>query len=148
MFNYKNFQDIIVGNKISYAKTITTTEIYLGAGLVGSLNPIHIDEEYCKKTRFQKRIAVGIQVSFLPVTVAQNFLVGLGTTLVSLDVKFVAPVYLGDTIQAEVEILKKDSQNKIITFKDTLTNQDGKIVNLGEFSLKLPEVDYNIIIKN
>jgi 3-hydroxybutyryl-CoA dehydratase len=140
MNGYKNFEEIAVGDKMSYAKTMTETETYLGVGLIGALNPIHIDEEYCKTTRFKKRIGVGLLIYALTVSVAENFMVGPGTQLVSVDVKFTAPVYFGDTIRAEVEVISKDPVTRIVAFRNALNNQDGITVLVGEFSLNVREV--------
>lgn len=120
-----------------YAKTMTEAETYLGVGLIGALNPVHIDEEYCKKTRFKRRLGVGLLVNALAVSAAENFLVGPGTQLVSLDAKFVAPVYFGDTVTAELEVIGTDSEEQTVTFKNTMTNQDGNPVLLGEFKLRV-----------
>jgi len=136
MNGYKSFAEIAVGDKAGYAKTMTEAETYIGVGLIGALNPVHIDEEYCRKTRFKRRIGVALLVYALAVNTAENFLVGPGTTLVSLDGKFVAPVYFGDTIRAEVEVIAKDAATRMVRFKHTLTNQDGNEVMVGEFSLK------------
>ncbi len=140
MHRYEDFHHIIIGDKVTYAKTMTETETYIGVGLIGALNPVHIDEEYCKGTRFKKRIGLAMLVYALSVSTAENFMVGPGTVLTSLDGKFVAPVYYGDTISTEVEVVAKDASARTVTFKHTMTNQDGNTVMLGEFTLKVPEV--------
>jgi 3-hydroxybutyryl-CoA dehydratase len=140
MNGYKSFEEIAIGDKVSYAKTMTEAETYIGVGLIGALNPVHIDEEYCKKTRFKKRIGVALMVYALSVNTAENFLVGPGSTLVAMDGKFTAPVYYGDTIKTEVEVINVDAAAQTVSFNHVMTNQDGNTVMLGEFCLKVAEV--------
>lgn len=144
MRGYKNFEGIQVGDRVEYAKTMTEAETYIGVGLIGALNPVHIDEEYCKKTRFKSRMGVGLLVNALSVSAVENFMVGPGTQLVSLDATFVAPVYFNDTIKAIVEVTGKDPEKHTVSFKHEMINQDGKVVLAGQFTVKVMEGDSNV----
>ncbi|HNH10464.1 MAG TPA: MaoC/PaaZ C-terminal domain-containing protein, partial [Leptospiraceae bacterium] len=55
----KTFEEIQIGEKASFTKTITETDVYMFAGISGDFNPLHVDEEYAKTTQFRTRIAHG-----------------------------------------------------------------------------------------
>jgi len=130
---------IKVGDKAVNGKTMTEAETYLGVGLIGALNPVHIDKIYCAKTRFKKPIGVGLLVNTLSVHTAQNCLLMQPSVLVSLDATFTAPVYFGDTIVASVEVTGIDEDQGIISFTNEMKNQDDATVLVGKFSLRVIE---------
>ena len=136
----KTIDEISIGDKARFSKTIAETDIYLYAGLCGDFNPLHIDEEYAKKTMFKHRIAHGPIAIGLLATVLGTRLPGLGTLARELSVKFTAPVFIGDTITAEVEIIKKIVDRNIVHLKLTCRNQSGKEVLQG-FGVMMPPLE-------
>ncbi len=124
-------EDIEIGAKETFSKTITEADIILFAGLSGDYNPVHMDEEFAKTTTFNSRIAHGVISIGLISTTLTNFL-GPGTIYISQNVKFTAPVRIGDTITAEVEVLDKNVERNRVHLKTTCKNQTGKLVIDGE----------------
>lgn len=125
------FERFEVGMKDKTSKTITETDVILFSGVSTDINPVHIDEEAAKNGIFGKRVAHGILVSGLISAVLGNKLPGPGSIYMGQDLKFLAPVYIGDTITAEVEIVELIPEKCRIKLNTTCTNQDGKVVISG-----------------
>lgn len=122
------FERFEVGMKGQTSKTITETDVILFSGISTDINPVHINEEAAKQGMFGRRIAHGILVSGLISAVLANKVPGPGTIYMGQDLKFLAPVYIGDTITAECEIIELIPEKKRIRLKTTCINQDGKVV--------------------
>ncbi|EXJ09905.1 MULTISPECIES: MaoC family dehydratase [Nitrincola] len=105
-------EDLEVGMSASYAKTISESDVYLFAGISGDNNPVHINEEYAKTTFFKKRIVHGMFSAALISTVAGTRLPGPGAIYVDQQIKFRAPVYIGDTAKATLTITEIDERRK------------------------------------
>jgi 3-hydroxybutyryl-CoA dehydratase len=126
--NQMGFERFEVGMKGQTSKTITETDVILFSGISTDINPVHINEEAAKEGMFGRRIAHGILVSGLISAVLANKVPGPGTIYMGQDLKFLAPVYIGDTITAECEIIELIPEKKRIRLKTTCVNQDGKVV--------------------
>jgi 3-hydroxybutyryl-CoA dehydratase len=132
---FKTIDDVEVGDKASFTKTISESDVYLFAGISGDLNPAHTDAEYMKTTPFKQRVAHGVLMMGLMSTVVGMKLPGPGTILLSTSARFTAPVYFGDTITAEVEVAEKDVEKNRLKLNAVCTNQEGKTVTTGEFTV-------------
>lgn len=127
-----------IGDSAEYSKTITESDIYQFAEITGDYNPVHIDELYAQKTRFKTRIAHGLLTAGLISTVLANKLPGPGTIYLKQELNFYAPVHIGDTITAHVEILAIDTKVNRIHLRTTCRNQHAVIVLGGEAVVKIP----------
>ena len=126
------FAEIKVGDTASMAKTVTEYDVYTFAGVTGDFNPIHIDAEFAKTTMFKERIAHGILSAGFISAVIGTALPGKNTIYLGQELQFKAPVKIGDTVTATVEVLEKiEGKNRII-LKTTVTNQDGVVVTDGK----------------
>jgi 3-hydroxybutyryl-CoA dehydratase len=121
-----------VGQTASYAKTITESDVYLFAGVTGDANPMHINEEYAKATRFGGRIAHGILSAGLISAVMGMYLPGWGGIYLGQELKFLAPVRIGDTITATAEVLELDKEKNRAVIRTYCTNQHGTVVTDGK----------------
>lgn len=124
----KSIQELEIGDSAQISKTITEGDIDLFARATGDFNPVHLDQAYAEKTMFKGRIAHGLLSVGLLSTVLGNILPGHGTIYLSQEVKFLAPVRIGDTIIAKVEIIELIPEKNRAKFRTTCMNQDGKIV--------------------
>ncbi len=122
------FEDIQKGDRSRFTKTVSEADIYAFAGITGDFNPIHVNEPFAGKSRFKKRIAHGMLVASFISTVLGTDLPGVNTIYLSQELKFTAPVFIGDTVTAEVEVVDKAEDKRILTLKTTVTNQDGTVV--------------------
>jgi len=127
------------GDFAEFSKTISETDVYLFAGIVGDFNPAHVNEEYAKGTFFKTRIAHGmLAAGFVSSTIGMQ-LPGPGTVYLSQDLKFLAPVHIGDTITARVEVTEIMVEKNRIKLTTTCTNQDGVKVLSGEALVSPPK---------
>jgi 3-hydroxybutyryl-CoA dehydratase len=124
--------DIKIGDKFSTSKQITDAVVQAFAGLSGDFNPIHVDEEFAKTTRFGKRIAHGmISGALLSAVLGYEFkerkIVYLSQTM-----QFVAPTFIDDTITATATVVKIREDKPVVTLETVCTNQDGETTLSGE----------------
>jgi 3-hydroxybutyryl-CoA dehydratase len=130
------YAEIEIGAEASFAKTITESDIVSYAGLTGDFNPIHIDAEYARQSMFKERIAHGMLVSGLISAVLGTQLPGPNSIYLGQDLKFMAPVKIGDTVTAVVTVTDKRDDKRIITLKTTVSNQHGEVVVNGNAVIK------------
>ncbi|SES64257.1 3-hydroxybutyryl-CoA dehydratase [Natronincola peptidivorans] len=135
----KKITEISVGDKASFQKTITETDVYLYAGITGDLNPAHINEEMAKESMFKERIAHGMLTAGLISTILGMYLPGPGTIYLGQELKFLAPVKFGDTIKAEAEVIEKKEERNRVKLKTTCTNQEGVVVLDGIATVMPPK---------
>jgi 3-hydroxybutyryl-CoA dehydratase len=127
----KNIKEIKLGDKASFHKTISETDVYLYAGISGDLNPAHINEMQARDSFFKGRIVHGMLTASLISAVLGMQLPGPGTIYLSQDIKFLAPVRFGDTIAAEVEVVEIIEEKNKVVLNGTCTNQNGEVVLKG-----------------
>jgi 3-hydroxybutyryl-CoA dehydratase len=130
------FHDLRIGQTASIQKTFSAADVTAFAGISLDVNPIHMSEGYAKQTLFGKRIVHGILTSGLISAVLGNQLPGPGTIYLGQELKFMAPVYLGDDITATAEIIELREDKKIVKLSTTCVNQDGKVVISGVATVK------------
>ncbi len=121
-----------VGDSASVTKTITDDDIKAFADLTGDYNPVHLDDEFAKTTRFGRRIAHGMLSAGLISSVLANKLPGTGTVYLSQTLSFVAPVYPGDTVIARVTVTRVREDKPIVTLETVCVNQRDETVIKGE----------------
>jgi len=124
----KSIDELKVGDSAQLSKTVTETDINDFARVIGDFNPLHTDQAYAEKTIFKGRIAHGVFSIGLLSTVLGNILPGHGTIYLSHEVRFLAPVRIGDTLTARVEIIELIPEKNRAKFRTTCINQEGKEV--------------------
>ena len=135
----KTLEELKVGERGEFTKTISESDVYLYAGVTGDLNPAHINEEYAKRTFFKTRIVHGMLLGGLISAVLGNRLPGPGTIYLSQYFDFLAPVRIGDTITASVEVSEIMAAEKKVRVKTVCINQEGKKVLDGEAVVSPPK---------
>ena len=126
-----------VGLKVTHMKTVTEADITLFAGVSGDFNPVHMNEEYAKKTLFGGRIAHGV-IALGLMSAAMTRLPGVVIFLSATD-RFLAPVRIGDTITATGEVTAARKDKGIVTLKTSCVNQKGEAIVEGEWTVRLYE---------
>jgi acyl dehydratase len=124
--------DFKVGDKATLSRTITDEDIRDFAEVVGDNNPIHLDESFALKSRFGRRIAHGMWGGALISAVLGTRLPGAGTIFLSQSLKFLSPVFPGDTITAQVTLSNIREDKPILTFETICKNQNNDICIKGE----------------
>lgn len=126
----KHWDDIHVGDVERFSKTMTQTDIVLWVGLTGDMNPVHIDAEYGKTTRFKDVIVPGLMVAGLISTVMTKLT--FGNVYSGQTLKFLKPVYVGDTITAVATVVEKMEEKHRVRVKTECFNQRNELVIAGE----------------
>ncbi|MCL2286340.1 MAG: MaoC family dehydratase [Firmicutes bacterium] len=130
--------ELTVGQSASFGKTIAESDIYMFAGISGDINPAHTNEEYAKNTMFKTRIAHGMLCGGLISAVLGMQLPGPGTIYLKQDLKFLAPVFIGDTITATCTVKEIFAEKNRVIFECGVVNQQGKLVISGEATVMPP----------
>ncbi|MGZ8447849.1 MAG: MaoC family dehydratase [Candidatus Deferrimicrobiaceae bacterium] len=120
-----------VGDTAELSKTVTEEDIVLFAKVTGDYNPVHVSEEFAKKTRFGGRIAHGMLSAGLISAVIGMKLPGPGCLYLSQTLNFRGPVKIGDEITARVEVAEVISEKRL-RLKTECLNQRSETVLDGE----------------
>ncbi len=124
----KFFDDLSLGMSAALIRTVTDDDIVKFAELTGDLNPVHLNEAYAESTPFGHRIAHGMFAAGLISAVLGTKLPGPGTIYLSQELKFRAPVYIGDTIVARVKVEELDDVKARARFSTTCTVADKVVI--------------------
>jgi acyl dehydratase len=123
---------LTVGQKASRTMTVTSAHVRAYAELTGDYNPLHFDEDFAGRTKFGKLVAQGgLTTGILHALVAMT-MPGPGTVFLSQNWKFPAPVYIGDTIIAEAEVVDVHESKPVCHLRVTVSRQTGEVVLEGE----------------
>ena len=133
-----------LGDRADFSKTISESDIYLYAGLTGDFSPNHINEAEMRKTAYGRRMAHGsMLVGFMSTTstmVAERAARdSISESPVSLGydrIRFIAPVFIGDTITVSYEVVSIDLVKRRAVSDVSIKNDDGKLVAVGQHILK------------
>jgi acyl dehydratase len=128
-----------VGQKASISRTYTRADVEYFSNLSGDFNPLHLDEAYAKNTRFGKPILHGLLTASLLSGLLGSHLPGHGSIYLGQTIRFVKPVYAGDTITANAEVIEYKPDKGFIRLKTFCSNQHGEIVLEGEASMLVPK---------
>lgn len=123
---------LAVGDSAEFSKTVTETDIALFAAISGDFNPLHVNAEFAKSSRFGARVAHGPIMLALAAGVLGNRLPGIGAIAVSNHIEYRRPVYIGDTITSRAEVAALDPERNRATIGLVWTNQNGELVAEGE----------------
>lgn len=124
----KTISEIRIGDAAEFTKTVTEADIVLFAGITGDLNPAHVDQVWAENTMFKGRIAHGMFSGGLISAVLGMYLPGPGAIYLSQELKFLAPVHIGDTITARAEVQEIIEDKNRVRLKTICRNQDGTVV--------------------
>ncbi|HOM28032.1 MAG TPA: MaoC family dehydratase [Deltaproteobacteria bacterium] len=128
----RSITELKVGDFAEFSKTVSETDIYLFAGIVGDFNPAHVNESYAKNTFFKTRIAHGMLAAGLVSSVIGMQLPGPGSIYISQELRFLAPVRIGDTVTAHVEVKDLNIEKNRVTLATWCVNQDGVRILEGD----------------
>ena len=128
-----------VGDSAEITKTIEQADVDAFARVTGDHNPVHVDEEFAKTTRFGKRIVHGMLTASLISAVLANKLPGEGSVYLGQTLQFVAPVFAGDEITARVTVKVIREDKPIVKLETVCVNQRDEVVIRGEATVLLPQ---------
>jgi acyl dehydratase len=123
---------ISVGQKATRTMTVSAAHVKAYAEMTGDYNPLHFDEAFTSRTKFGRLVAQGgLTTGILHALVAMD-MPGPGTVFLSQNWKFTAPVYIGDTITAEAEVLSVHATKPVCQLRMVVTRQTGEVALEGE----------------
>ncbi len=134
---------VTVGHAVSFTKTVSESDVYLFAGITGDLSPNHVDKSYMERSIYGRRMAHGaLLVGFM--STASSMAIAHcrddeSETPVSVGfdrVRFIKPVFLGDTVTVGYEITSVDLVRRRSVSKIEITNQDGILVAVASHILQ------------
>jgi acyl dehydratase len=124
--------NLSVGQKAARSLTLTEEHVRQYAEITGDYNPLHFDAAFAAKTKFRRLVVQGgLTTGILNALVATD-MPGPGTVFMSQNWKFTAPVYIGDTITGEAEVLSVHASKPVTQLKIKVTRQTGETVLEGE----------------
>jgi 3-hydroxybutyryl-CoA dehydratase len=136
VFHGKWYDEVKVGDEFGTALTVTETHIVLGSGLFGDFNPLHVNEEFSKKSAFGGRVLHGPFTSALVAAPVGNYFAGTAIAYLEHTCRFKAPVRAGDTLATKWTVTAKSDKPKhkggIIEMKCVCANQRGEVAVEGE----------------
>lgn len=133
------FDQITVGDKRQYAKTLTREDVVLFAKTSGDINPVHLDEAYAKTTEFGECIGHGMWSGALISAAIATTLPGPGSIYRSQSIKFLKPAKIGDTLTVLLEVLEKKDRIHLVTIDCQVVNQHGIKIATGTAEVIAPD---------
>jgi len=133
-----------VGNSVTFAKTVGETDIYLFAGITGDFSVNHVNEQYMAQSKYGRRIAHGaLMVGYMSTCSTKMIEQCGGTdgdeTPVSLGydrVRFLAPVFIGDTVTLTYTIAGVDPDKRQSLADINVVNQRGELVTVARHIMR------------
>ena len=133
-----------IGQRVSFSKTVSESDVYLFAGITGDFAPNHVDEQFMRGTQYGRRIAHGaLLVGYMSraSTAIIEKIAGGDTTFypVSLGydrIRFLKPVFIGDTITVAYEVAGCDAEKGRTEAAVEVRNEAGEVVAVATHILK------------
>lgn len=140
MFVKKYFEDFALNAaRYTNGRTVTETDIVIHAGQSGDFFPHHMDDEWCKTQPFKKRIAHGTLIFTIAIGLTADFINEVAMTYGYERLRFIKPVFIGDTIKVSVTINDKKDHKKpgygLVTELVEVFNQHDELVMICEHIL-------------
>src|SRR5579859_4845435 len=126
----------VIGARATRVRTIMDDDIVRFAEVSGDRNPVHLDAKYAARSPFGQRIAHGFLTGSMISALIGMELPGTGSIYLGQTLKFLAPVHIGDTVTASVEVIGMREEKRLLTLRTDCTNQAGVLVISGEAVVK------------
>jgi 3-hydroxybutyryl-CoA dehydratase len=136
----KSIDDIPIGLRTRFTKTVSESDVYLFAGITGDLDPNHVDEEYCRKTSLGHRVAHGALIVGYTSAASTRILQDFERPMVSVGydrIRFLKPVYFGDTLTIDYEIASVERERERTVAKIEVKNQRDELVLVATHIMQL-----------
>ena len=130
--NDYRISDISLGMTESFAVTVTEEMMEKFFDITGDENPLHVNETFAQNAGFANRVVYGMLTASLISTLGGCYLPGKYCLIQGVEIKFVKPVFIGDTLEVSGQVEKVDYDLKYMEIKVTITNQGGKKVLRGK----------------
>jgi 3-hydroxybutyryl-CoA dehydratase len=140
------FDELTIGQSVSFTKIVTDEHVQLFAAASGDVNPVHLDDEFASTTQFGQRIAHGMLTgAFISAGLAMQ-LPGPGTVYLGQNLTFRKPVFIGDALTITLTVKEKRTDKPFVTIDCQVINGDGKTVAFGDALVMPPEAKATITV--
>ena len=136
----RTVDDIPIGLRTRFSKTVSESDVYLFAGITGDMDPNHVDEEYCRKTSLGHRVAHGALILGYTSAASTRILQDFDRPMVSVGydrIRFLKPVYFGDTITVDYEIARVEREKERVIASIEVKNQRDELVAVATHIMQL-----------
>ncbi|MCL2699253.1 MAG: MaoC family dehydratase [Defluviitaleaceae bacterium] len=134
--NSYSINELSAGQSAEISRTVSEGDLFVYAGVTGDYNPVHLDKEFAAKSMFGERIAHGMLTAGFISAALGTQLPGVGCIYLGQEMKFLAPVKIGDTIKTVVTVKELNTEKNRVTMQTECFNQDGIMVVDGTAMLK------------
>ena len=134
--NSYSINELSIGQSAEVERTVTEGDLYVFAGVTGDFNPVHLNEEFAAKSIFGERIAHGMLTAGFISAALGTQLPGVGCIYLSQELKFRAPVKIGDTVKTVVTVADINMDKNRVSLKTECFKQDGTLVIDGMAIMK------------
>ena len=121
-----------IGARATWTRTFTADDVEAFAGISGDRNPLHFDPEFVARTRFGRLVVHGGLTAGLFNALVAQVLPGPGSVFLHQEWDYPAPVFIGDTVTAEAEVIEARADKPITRLRCVARRQDGTEVLRGE----------------
>ncbi|MBO6133097.1 MAG: MaoC family dehydratase [Lachnospiraceae bacterium] len=135
--NHFSYEEIGLGMEEHFMVDVTEETQSLFRQITGDLNPLHSDSEFAENKGFDGRVAFGMLTASYLSTLAGVYLPGENSLIQSVEIKFVKPVYIGDSLRISGTVAEKEDRFHIIRLKVTIQNQRLEKVLRGSMTIKV-----------
>lgn len=136
-----HFDRIGVGDEAELVHTLTQEDVQTFANLTGDFNPLHLDEEFARKTLFRKPVVHGMLSASFISTMIGMLLPGRGALWTSQTLEFLHQAYVGDTLRVVARVKQKSPATRMLILDIVITNQHGQKLVVGESTVKMLELE-------
>ena len=123
--------DFTIGQHASFTKTFTEDDVHRFIGITGDVNPLHVDDAFAAATKFGRRVLHGMLTASIFSTMVGMLLPGTGAIYRSQTLRFLLPVYVGDTVTAHFVVLSIDPTKYHLEIEAWIENEAGERVIEG-----------------
>ena len=132
------FEDIKKGDEFAFTKKITRDDVMDFARIMGNFNPLHVDDEYGKRSKFGKPIVFGMQAASLFSTLLGMYCPGKKALCLSQTLNFRLPLFFEDTVTVKGTVIAINEAIKILTVKTEILKDDNVCIS-GEAKVTVIE---------
>lgn len=135
--NEYDYDELNIGMEESFKKVISEEDLELFSKITGDKNPLHMNEDYAKTTKFKKRVVHGQLVNSLLSTLAGMYLPGKKSLILSIKTYFKKPAFINDELLVSGRIKKKTDSIRVIELETRIMNSKGEVIQEGEMIIRI-----------
>lgn len=137
--NSYSYEELLPGMKESFQAEVREETLSAFNKITGDINPLHNDEDYAKQKGHPGRVVYGMLTASYLSTLAGVYLPGKNSLIHTVEIKLERPVYIGDVLTVEGEVVEKNDTFRFVVIKAIIKNQNGKKVLKAKLQVGVEE---------